>query len=288
MQFFFVSGYNKSGTTFIQMLLDAHPAINCPSEQHFKTLFQGLEKLAQTYRSALEFFDERTAQQGIRFNQAAFTEHLFKQGLLKLAEFGATEVTTHIGLNDNSLIDRADIHTRLLPEAKFIFIIRDPRDVGVSLWHHRMRVDPGFADKDQPLDDMILGVCRAWPGHLDKILALQNSRPGYTHIVRYEDLISPQREDALAQILKFMDVRATPDIIAEMFAATEFKKLQKNEQSKKPPPSGATPQSAETTPGFFRSGKRNGWRDILSDEQKAKALDSCGVMLEKFGYDLLQ
>ena len=31
LQFFFVSGYNKSGTTFLQMLLDAHSDINCSS-----------------------------------------------------------------------------------------------------------------------------------------------------------------------------------------------------------------------------------------------------------------
>jgi len=274
MQHFFVSGYNKSGTTFLQMLLNAHPAIHCPSEQHFKTLWQGLESLSKNYKSALEFFDERTARQGINFDQTAFSEHLVKHALLELAQFGTDEHTTHCGLNDNSLIGKADIYARLLPEARFVFIIRDPRDIGASLWHHRMRVEPGFADKNKPIDDMILGVCRAWPTHLSQILDFQANTPGRVHILRYEDLISPARTDTLSHALDFLGVTYDEAVTAAMFAATDFDTLKKKERKK----------NGDT--GFFRSGKKDGWRDILSDEQKTKALDSSRAMLEKFNYSL--
>ena len=171
-------------------------------------------------------------------------------------------------------IDRVDPAVGLLA--------RDPRDVGVSLWHHRMRVEPGFAEKDQKLDEMILGVCRAWPQHLEKILALQAANPSRIHIVRYEDLISTTRDAALAGILDFLILPHDPATLGAMFEATDFNKLKKKEEAAIKKDGEAKTEES----GFFRSGKRDGWRDILTDTQKAKALESSGPMLEKFKYDL--
>ena len=44
-QLFFIGGAAKSGTTWLQVLLDAHPSVSCTGENHFVThLFPTLRK----------------------------------------------------------------------------------------------------------------------------------------------------------------------------------------------------------------------------------------------------
>ena len=78
---FFVSGMNKSGTTFLQMLLNAHPTISCPSEQHFNTLINGVPALVNQYNATLDLFDKNTSNQGTGFNKEAFSYHLLKSAV---------------------------------------------------------------------------------------------------------------------------------------------------------------------------------------------------------------
>lgn len=273
MERFFVSGFNKSGTTFLQMLLDAHPAINCPSEHHFQTLMQNLSTLASHYDAVVRSFDERTANQGIRFNKGVFTGALIRQGLLSLMSFGVTPQTTHTGLNDNSILQSGAFFASLMPEAKFVFIVRDPRDVGISLWHHRMRTEPDFVKSNPPLDRVATAVGEAWGEHVTKLDAFVAARPERAVILRYEDLIGADRDAALRLALDLLGVGYGPDDLAVMWQATDFDRLKTKEAAR----NGAGS-------GFFRSGKREGWRETLDDPVQAAIAGMIAPQLERFGY----
>ena len=41
MKYFFCFGYPKSGTTYLQMLLESHPELSCPAEHKLYVLFDG-------------------------------------------------------------------------------------------------------------------------------------------------------------------------------------------------------------------------------------------------------
>ena len=47
--FFFCFGLPKSGTTFLQLILDGHPKIQCPSEVSFTYLLDEFPKMMATY-----------------------------------------------------------------------------------------------------------------------------------------------------------------------------------------------------------------------------------------------
>ena len=106
MQKFFISGYNKSGTTFLQMLMNAYPGIFCPSEQFFNLFLQTAEQLSTNYEKQIHSFDQNTAKQGIPFDKSKFFSDLVKQAVTTQFESKVPKQTTHIGLNDNSIIEK--------------------------------------------------------------------------------------------------------------------------------------------------------------------------------------
>lgn len=274
---FFVSGLNKSGTTFLQMLLDAHPKIVCPSEQHFKTLFESLPKLSGKYSQTIEYFDTVTSNQGTRFQAEGFADYLLNAAIDYLFAFAVDENTALTGLHDNSIIHNIERLATIVPGAKYVFIIRDPRDVGISLWYHNMRVSDKFAESGQNINATVKVVSKRWRELVGAKLAWQEKHPELVYIVRYEDLIGGERAAQLGGLLEFLKTDNSDDVIKSMFDVTDFDKL-KAKQAKK--------DSNNSTGSFFRAGKKGDWRNTLNDETKQHVVAEAKEMLDCFGFPL--
>ncbi len=273
MHRFFVSGYNKSGTTFLQMLLDAHPTIHCPSEHHLNTLSSGFAKISKQYRLVIETFDERTAQQGICFDEGQFSSQMFQAALEFLFTYSVPASATHAGINDNSLIENAVFLAQVMPKVRFVFIVRDPRDIGISLWHHRRRTEDDFAKSGIQLKKIVIAVAGEWATHIKKLRLFEKDHHRQTVVVRYEDLIDAGREAHLARILTLLDVEREQSTLDAMFSATEFTKLRAKEN-----------YDAANRDSFFRSGKSNIWRATLDNDTADKCLLVAQEELKIYGY----
>lgn len=273
MKQFFVSGFNKSGTTFLQMLLDAHPTVSCPPEHHLLTLLKELSALCRNYAGVIESIDRNTARQGLRYDPGALTLDLVRQSLLSLLAFGAEPETTHAGLNDNSILLNGEIFARLLPEARFLFIVRDPREVAVSLWHHRMRTEPEFARQNPPLERFVLAACGNWRDHVRALSGFLAAHPGRATAVRYEDLVSDRRDAELVALLDFLGVAHEPALRDGMWQATDFDRLKAREAGR-----------SGSAQGFFRAGRRDSWIERLSDEVVAAVAGLAAPEMDRFGY----
>jgi len=275
MQRFFVSGFPKSGTTFLQMLLDSHPNINCPSEQNLAYLFQHLFKLSTNYRRVIRDMDRKTGGQGLRYDAQNFFAAAMRASVVNLMEFGAREADTHFGINDNMMASHGDLVARLMPRTRFVFIVRDPREVAVSLWHHKLRTEPAFARRSPPITETIAFTAKAWPEYISKLRAFSETWPRRCIFVRYEDLRGKARDRALKTMLDFLEAPATPKVLAGMWQATDFDALRSREKEK----------DGEKA-GFFRAGKTDSWREEAPPEAIAELVRSADRPMKGLGYPL--
>src|SRR4029077_9997066 len=104
---------------------------------------------------------------------------------------------------------------------RVIYIVRDPRDVAVSFYHHNVKA--GNIPDGYPMEDFTARFIAAefdrkwgsWSDHVVSWLTLRRDRPGFV-LLRYEDMKSaPARELArLAAFLQncgFGNVESTPE-----------------------------------------------------------------------------
>ena len=162
----------------------------------------------------------------------------------------------------------------------FIFLIRDPREVLVSYSHHA----------NYPLDKLIKIMTQknaiapnGWETRLNwsqqyKSWKLFESVPSL--FIKYEDLVSYKLE-VFSLIINFLSSLINIDYdknkISEIIKAIEFSKLQKLEKEK---------GFSESADGrvFFRSGKFDSWKNILTEQQKNKIEYELDDVMKIFGY----
>lgn len=161
-----------------------------------------------------------------------------------------------------------------------LYIVRDPRDVAVSLsQHYGMTLDEtvdfmaspkayigGGADKRT-----IFEYLGSWSDNVRSWM--QAGVP----VLRYEDLLA-QPGDSFRKIAKLLGLAGQASAIERAVAAADFKKLRSAEEK-----DGFLEASGKSE-RFFRSGKAGGWREVLSEDQAERlgALDE--DLMKRFRY----
>jgi aryl sulfotransferase len=167
-----------------------------------------------------------------------------------------------------------------------VYLIRDPRDVAISLAHHNgssidaaIRLlnspDGALADKPTRRFRQLPQVTGDWSGHVDGWMG-QSSLP--LHAIRYEDLLA-DTAGILSKALRFLDIEADPARIGRAVRFADFQELRRQERAE-PFVEGWAKSSAP----FFRSGRAGAWREVLSDAQSAAIEAAHGPVMRRFGY----
>lgn len=165
-----------------------------------------------------------------------------------------------------------------------IYIVRDPRDVAVSLAHHTNRtIDQSIQRMCDPEAVMERGLCSV-PSELPQLLMSwsQHARswleaPVPLLLLKYEDLLADP-EAHFGKVAQFLQTGAAPDKIAAAVEAVRFERLRAIEERE---------GFAERQPGmerFFRRGITGGWRDSLSSGQAGRIESVHGDMMRRLGY----
>lgn len=185
----FIIGCARSGTTLLRMILDSHPRISCGEETKFLTDLEPIvgahQRLLASYGFDRAWWLDRVREMYGGF-QAAYME---KRGKARWAE-KTPSYTMHLGFIEE-----------LFPEAQYIHIIRDGRDVvasfrdrwgyrsGVraanSIWAHYVRTARDFG-KDLP--------------------------PGRYRELRYEALVK-DTEPTVRALLAFLGEEWAPQVL---------------------------------------------------------------------------
>lgn len=268
---FFAIGYNKSGTTYLQQLLDGHPKANCPPEHHLISVTENIKKFSAEYQGVIKMFDDRTAKQGLRFNEKNVYRHALRAYITAFVTDGAKSGTTHFGLNDNSMWKELPYYARLFEQAKFVAIVRDPRAVALSLHSHRLRTEPEYAASGITLSQVAGGVGAAW---FNTMQAYDQfcKRPALAarfHRVRYEDLAGPDKAETLQGIYDFLGLETDAKTLQKVLDANDFEKKKSTSKD------GAS---------FLNAGTSAKWQTALSPADLTAIRATSGKYMKVLGY----
>ncbi len=204
----FIVGAGRSGTTLLRLMLDAHPKMAVPPETHF---YPGLFQLTGEGDELREAF-HRTVTTANTWNDFHLDARLFHEGLQPIEPFSVADglrcfyaMYAH-RFGKDRWGEKTPFYGRfilaiqnILPEARFIHLIRDGRDVALSikdLWF-----SPGH-------DVETLAADWAW-----KIRETRQQAQACKHYleVRYEDLVQ-DTTNALKKICTFIELPYDPSM----------------------------------------------------------------------------
>jgi hypothetical protein len=272
---FFLFGVPKSGTTWLQMLLDAHPQASCPSEHQTERLFVGLKNVILEYHRLLVKIDRNTGRRGVHLIDGRDMDAIARDIVERYvrAGTGGRQVVA-AGLKDNTILRRFDRMAEMFPEARFVCLVRDPRDVAISAWHFNLRNEAGFTERVSSLDEWCRVVGRNWHVDMANILDRNGAhrRTERMLIVRYEDLAGDTAKAVIASIAGFLGIAADDETIGQIREQTRFAQLSR-------------PGSDEKSNPFYRAGPGRPPGEGLSSSQRQSIVDAAAPTMRLFHYD---
>lgn len=267
-----LASYPKSGNTWVRMFINAY-ATKFPV--NVNTVFQYVTSdlrpeifQMMTPRSIKEF----TLIEQFMYHQGAMLN------LLKLATTKHIVVKTH---NAKATVNGIIlIHPDISGGA--VYIIRDPRDVVISLSHHF----------EKTIDDSIKFMAdinragQAKHGLYHMFMSWSNNVASWTienkdvntTVIRYEDMLT-HTKGAFEAILKAFQIKTDDheERFEHALTATTFEKLQEYESKH-----GFVERAGKEK--FFRVGKAGQWKKILNKRQIDAINSQHKVLMEKYGY----
>ncbi len=270
---FFISGVPKSGTTWMQKALDAHPQISCAGEGHFFDILADLiGRSINIYNKdqltlvAREVYEGKPYYPNVTDNDFHFLVATFI-GLM-LAKSGIKENAQHIG-------DKTPANTLMLgkirsvfPEAKFIYVYRDGRDVAVSTYMHGQR-NRG----NQNLSKYIEPIAEKWVQYNRAAIEFGRKHKNALLMVSYEAMIEDFAK-SFSDVLRFLGADDSMAAVEYCRASSSFEWL-----------SGGRKPGEEDSFSFYRKGVVGDWKDYISANDLKSFNRIGGEMLEELGYE---
>jgi hypothetical protein len=272
---FFVIGVPKSGTTWLQHSLNGHPEICCSGESDLTVLLEHVCNVTQQFN---DFLLEKNRHIGTP-DYPHFRSDDLKYLLLSAvgALFDGVRRDTHvtcIGSKDPKLTKTMSVYADLLPNAKFIHIIRDGRDVLVSAWFNNLRKDEAATRHRWPqFQDFVEYGVQEWVSEISKTRTFAKQHVGRCFELRYEGLHKDPRP-VLKALLEFLEVAPSSHMLDLCLQAGEFRRLAQGRQ-----------RGQEDRGAFFRKGIIGDWRNHFNRESSDLFLSHAQELLLDLGYE---
>jgi hypothetical protein len=199
----FIVGVNRSGTTLLRLMLDSHPELTIPPETHFVPEMIRLARRDNTTRKRLV----RAATDHPRWGDFGLDEEALLARLQDVKPLNPTDAIRAFydlyaekegkprwGDKTPRYMRAMPRIERALPEARFIHLIRDGRDVALSQAERAL-------DGQEP---EITEVAERWQRRIETARAHSADLDDYLE-VRYEDLVGDP-EATLRRICGFLEL----------------------------------------------------------------------------------
>jgi len=283
----FIVGVGRSGTTMLRLMLDAHPDLAIPPETHFvPDLIDAIEDGASpeqavaTMTAVRQWGDLHTDPADVvarwerlgRFApgpalRAFYEIYAERQGKPRYGEKTPAYVKSMIKIEG------------ALPEARFIHVIRDGRDVALSRWKRTL------GDKDPAPAGQ---VAETWQRRIRRAQRHGRKVSHYLEL-RYEDLVT-DTEPNLRRIADFLELPWDPVMLTYYENAAE----RMAEMARDLPATGGKP----TRPGEERMqahamtqkppdpGAMYRWKERMAPADVAAFDAAAGELLAELGYEV--
>ncbi len=263
-QFVFIIGAPRSGTTWLQAMLGAHPAVCTFGEMQLYNFYTLPWTVA--WRTQIKFGDfnglptvwsEEELYEFLR----EFVDRVYSRVI-------NTKPTANIILDKHpGYSDGTEHINRLIPGSKFIHIIRDGRDVVASM----LAASKGWGKIWAASD--VETAASVWKRMV--VGAREAGRCGDRYLeVRYEELLS-KGVTVLKRVFDFMGVQTELQNVASIYSQHQFETMKQKSIG-----TNGLPLPA----GFFRKGRVGDWRQTLTARERYKLNEQAGDLLCALGY----
>jgi hypothetical protein len=286
----FVVGVGRSGTTLLRLMLDAHPDLTIPPETHFlNPLIQASGRLRFNARVAaktvvqderrrwndfgLEQEDLLVQFQGIKpFNTADAVRGFYELYATKHGK-------RRWGDKTPDYIRKMRKLQKLLPEARFIHVIRDGRDAGLS---QNARIKKRGKDP-VPAREM----ARRWRKRIVKARVDAEQLEHYIE-VRYEDMIT-DTEGVLRRVCEHIELDFDPVMLTYYQGAEErLQEMAGALAAKKGRPereAGERIAAHALTSKPPQADRVAVWKSDMTEAENAEFEEAAGYLLDDLGYE---
>jgi hypothetical protein len=167
-----------------------------------------------------------------------------------------------------------------------IYVIRDPRDVAVSLAHHEGRDVAWAAERlcdsttrmgagEESLGYELPQLIGAWSDHARSWV---DEAPFPVHVLRYEDCLTDARR-SFGPALRFAGLGPVDErALALAVEHASFERLQEEESRD------GFRERPRRSQRFFRAGRAGSWRDELPSETAERIAGAHRDVMTRFGY----
>ena len=292
----FILAAPRSGTTWLQRALNAHPGVYCTEHRLFgphMDLVRDGEAPEPRLRITLDQYVKSSLQSAI-LDDLKLSREEFEWGLVQ--SLAATIVAKSREASGKPiLVDKITPYPgtakhvvkciqAIWPTARFIFLLRDGRDVltsGVCHWSDKTIVKPernaggsrmkAVADDNRAFTDAQI---EEWAHLWCDIEEATHAIPaGQLITVRYEDMLADQGE-VLARVLQHIGAESSRSRIETCTAASSFQSM-----------SGGRKRGEEVSHAHIRKGVAGDWKQHFTPEDARQFDAIAGDLLIKLGYE---
>jgi hypothetical protein len=280
----FICGVTRSGTTLLRLMLDTHPEVAIPGETHWvPRLIKRMERSKLTADEAADFVVEHKRWGDFHLDGDALRERWrpikpFNAADAIRAFYGLyceREGKPRYGDKTPGYLREMLRIQRVLPEARFIHIIRDGRDVALSV----LKLNWGPSNPTE--------AAELWS---ERITKARKQAPKVDHYMEifFEDLVM-DTEGTLRRVCEFIELDYDPVMLDYHQRAEERlrEKARDLPRSKRPPqPAELRMKSHQLAKEPPREDRIGLWKQRMSPEEVAEYERVAGPLLSELGYEL--
>ena len=153
--------------------------------------------------------------------------------------------------------------------AKYIYVIRNPKDVVVSVYHFGQKIFPDAVPPwDQFIDQFISGDIMFGAFHTHLLGWWSHKDSPNVLIITFENMKKDPRS-TVSSVASFLGHNLSDEVIESIVDQTSFDKMKHNPAANISWLDEVVPKRENPIP-FIRKGKTGGWRSELTEEQSAR------------------